>query len=120
MIDRDPLHCCHRFPAEILARAVKLYFRFPLSLSMFGVILTARRTVVSHQMIRMRAEKFGRTFPMTFADARPAGLETNGDWTKSSSRSEARNTGYGAPSTRTVSFSMGWCKACATPGRQIV
>ena len=29
---RDPLYRRHRFPAEIIAHAVWLYFRFPLSL----------------------------------------------------------------------------------------
>ncbi|MCS0462865.1 IS6 family transposase, partial [Rhizobium favelukesii] len=29
MTDRDPLYRRHRFPAEIIAHAVWLYFRFP-------------------------------------------------------------------------------------------
>ena len=31
---RDPLYRRHRFPAEVIAQAVWLYLRFPLSLRM--------------------------------------------------------------------------------------
>ena len=62
MTDRDPLYRRHRFPAEIIAHAVWLYFRFPLSLRMVEDILAARGIVVSHQTVRLWAEKFGRTF----------------------------------------------------------
>jgi transposase-like protein len=31
---RDPLYLPHRFPAEVIAHAVWLYLRFPLSLRM--------------------------------------------------------------------------------------
>ena len=34
MTNRDPLYRRHRFPAKIIAHAVWLYFRFPLSLRM--------------------------------------------------------------------------------------
>jgi len=62
MTDRDPLYCRHRFPAEVIAQAVWLYFRFPLSLHMVKDLLAARGIIVSHQTIRLWAEKFGRTF----------------------------------------------------------
>ena len=62
MTDRDPLYRRHRFPAEIIAHAVWLYFRFPLSLRMVEDMLAARGIIVSHQTIRLWAEKFGRTF----------------------------------------------------------
>lgn len=62
MTDRDPLYCRHRFPAEIIAHAVWLYYRFPLSLRMVEDMLAARGIIVSHQTIRLWAEKFGRTF----------------------------------------------------------
>ncbi|WP_184707398.1 IS6 family transposase [Rhizobium lusitanum] len=62
MTDRDPLYCRHRFPAEIIAHAVWLYYRFPLSLRMVEDMLAARGIIVSHQTIRLGAEKFGRTF----------------------------------------------------------
>jgi putative transposase len=59
---RDPLYHHHRFPSEIVAHAVWLYFRFPLSLRMVEDLLAARGITVSHQTIRTWAEKFGRNF----------------------------------------------------------
>jgi putative transposase len=61
-IARDPLYRRHRFPAEIIAHAVWLYFRFPLSLRMVEDMLAARGIIVTHQTIRDWAEKFGRHF----------------------------------------------------------
>lgn len=60
--DRDPLYHRHRFAAEIIAHAVWLYFRFPLSLRMVEDMLAARGIFVSHQTVRLWAEKFGRAF----------------------------------------------------------
>src|SRR5436309_3333684 len=57
-----PSYAGHRFPAEIIAHAVWLYFRFPLSLRMVEDMLAARGIIVSHQTIRSWAEKFGRHF----------------------------------------------------------
>ena len=62
MTDRDPLYRRHRFPPEIISHAVWLYFRFPLSLRMVEDLLAARGVVVSHQTVRLWAEKFGRAF----------------------------------------------------------
>ncbi|MCM2477417.1 IS6 family transposase [Rhizobium sp. CG5] len=59
---RDPLYRRHRFPAEVIAHAVWLYFRFPLSLRMVEDMLAARGVIVSHQTVRLWAEKFGRHF----------------------------------------------------------
>ncbi len=59
---RDPLYRRHRFPTEIIAHAVWLYFRFPLSLRMVEAILAARGIIVLHQTVRLWAEKFGGAF----------------------------------------------------------
>jgi len=59
---RNPLYRRHRFPAEVIAHAVWLYFRFPLSLRMVEDMLAARGVIVSHQTVRLWAEKFGRHF----------------------------------------------------------
>lgn len=61
-IARDPLYRRHRFPAEVIAQAVWLYFRFPLSLRMVEDMLAARGVIVTHQTVRSWAEKFGRHF----------------------------------------------------------
>ncbi len=50
----------HRFPAEVIAHAVWLYTRFPLSLTMVEDVLAARGIIVSHETVRRWAEKFGR------------------------------------------------------------
>jgi len=52
-IARDPLYRRDRFPAEVIAHAVWLYFRFPLSLRMVEDMLAARGIVVSHQKSRV-------------------------------------------------------------------
>lgn len=62
MTDRDPLYRRHCFPAEVIAHAIWLYFRFPLSQRMVEDLLAARGIIVSHQTVRLWAEKFGRTF----------------------------------------------------------
>lgn len=62
MTDQDPLYRRHRYPADIIAYAVWLYLRVPLSLRMVEDMLAARCIIVSHQAIRLWAEKFGRTF----------------------------------------------------------
>ncbi|CAD7025884.1 DDE domain-containing protein [Pseudorhizobium halotolerans] len=61
-VTRDRLYRRHRFPAEVIAHAVWLYFRFPLSLRMVEDLLAARGIIVSHQTVRLWAEKFGRHF----------------------------------------------------------
>jgi putative transposase len=38
-IHHDPLYRRHRFPAEVIAHAVWLYYRFPLSLRMVEDLL---------------------------------------------------------------------------------
>ena len=66
-----PNSCCrgHRFPAEVIAHAVWLYFRFPLSLRMVEDLLAVRGIVVSHETVRRWAEKFGRKFAPLCVDA---------------------------------------------------
>jgi len=49
----------HRFPSYVIAHAVWLYFKFPLSLRMVEDLLAERGIIVSHQTIRTWAEKFG-------------------------------------------------------------
>lgn len=61
-LTRDPLYRRHRFPAGVIAHAVWLYFRFPLSLRMVEDLLAERGIMVSHQTVRLWAEKFGRHF----------------------------------------------------------
>ena len=52
----------HRFPAEIIAHAVWLYFRFPLSLRLVEEMLLERGIAVSYETIRVWAMKFGAEY----------------------------------------------------------
>jgi len=54
---REPLYRRQRFPAEIIAHAVWLHFRFPLSLRMVEDMLAAGGIIVSHLTVRLWAEK---------------------------------------------------------------
>src|SRR4051794_30873223 len=58
----DPRYAGYRFPAEIISYAVRLYFRFPLSLRMGEEMLAARGLIISHETVRKWARKFGRDF----------------------------------------------------------
>ena len=58
----NSLYCGHRFPAKMIAYAVWLYFRFPLSLRMVEDLPAARGIIVSHETVRRWAEKLGRDF----------------------------------------------------------
>ena len=59
---RSSIYHRHRFPPDVIAHAVWLHFRFPLSLRMVEDLLAERGIIVSHQTIRMWAEKFGRQY----------------------------------------------------------
>lgn len=49
----------HRFPPQIIAHAVWLYFRFLLSLRLVEELLLECGIVVSYETIRRWAKKFG-------------------------------------------------------------
>jgi len=59
MISRPVSSKRHRFPPEIIAHAVWLYFRFPLSLRLVEEMLLERGILVSYETIRRWALKFG-------------------------------------------------------------
>jgi len=52
----------HRFPPAIIAHAVCVYFRFPLSLRLVEEMLHERGIVVSYETVRRWAMKFGRDY----------------------------------------------------------
>src|SRR3954463_6248879 len=52
----------HRFPPEIIAHAVWLYFRFRLSLRLVEEMLLERGIVVSYETVRRWALKFGPAY----------------------------------------------------------
>jgi putative transposase len=52
----------HRFARAIIAHAVWLYFRFPLSMRLVEEMLAERGIVVSYETVRRWAMKFGPDF----------------------------------------------------------
>lgn len=52
----------HRFPAEIIAEALWLYFRSTVSYRMVEDMLAYRGIFVTHKTMREWAEKFGRDY----------------------------------------------------------
>lgn len=59
MIQGTISHKRHRFPPAVIAHAVWLYFRFPLSLRLVEEMLLERGIIVSYETIRCWAKKFG-------------------------------------------------------------
>jgi putative transposase len=56
----QPVSCRrHRYPPQVIAHAVWLYFRYPLSLRLVEELLLERGIVVSHETIRRWGKKFG-------------------------------------------------------------
>ena len=92
----DPTYAGYRFPAELIAYAVWLYFRFPLSLRMVEEMLAARGISVSYETIR-RWSGSEPGIRQPHPSARPRAAATNGTLMKSSSPSPARSIGCGAP-----------------------
>jgi putative transposase len=62
MTSRSVSYKRHRFPPAIIAHAVWLYCRFPLSLRLVEEMLLERGIVVAYETVRRRAMKFGRDY----------------------------------------------------------
>jgi putative transposase len=62
----------HRFPPEIIAHAVWLYFRFPLSLRLVEEMMLERGIVVSYETVRRWATKFGPEYARRLKRKRPS------------------------------------------------
>ena len=108
LTSRDALYRRHRFPAEVISYAVWLYFRFPLSLRMVEEMLAARGICVTYETVRQWGKKFGKAFSDQIRQRAPARGDKWHIWMRSSSRSPASNTGFGAPSIKMASFSTSW------------
>jgi hypothetical protein len=101
----------HRFPAEIIAHAVWLYFRFPLSRQLVGEMLLERGIVVSYEAIRQWALKFGPDYARPIKRKR---LSRRDIWhLRSWSPLPARSTGCGGPSIRMDTCSIKSCRRTA-------
>ena len=62
----------HRFPSQIIAHAVWLYFRFPLSLRLVEELLLERGIVVSYETVRVWAQKFGPDYARRLKRKKPS------------------------------------------------
>ncbi|MGR9375805.1 IS6 family transposase [Rhizobium leguminosarum] len=62
----------HRFPPQIIAHAVWLYFRFPLSLRLVEEMLLERGIVVSYETIRRWGRKFGAAYAKQLRRKKPS------------------------------------------------
>ncbi|WP_414475324.1 IS6 family transposase [Microvirga sp. M2] len=61
----------HRFPPQIIAHAVWLYVRFPLSLRLVEEMLLERGIIVSYETIRRWGRKFGPEYARRLRRKRP-------------------------------------------------
>lgn len=66
----------HRFPPQIIAHAVWLHFRFPLSLRLVEDMLLERGIVVSYETIRRWGLKFGPDYARRLRRKRPGSNDT--------------------------------------------
>jgi putative transposase len=62
----------YRFPPEIIAHAVWLYFRFPLTLRLVEEMLLERGILVSYETVRRWALKFGPDYARRLKRKRPS------------------------------------------------
>ena len=62
MPDRASLYRGHRFPAEVIAHAVRRYLRFALSDRDVAELLAERGITVSSETVRHWGAKFGAQF----------------------------------------------------------
>lgn len=62
----------HRYPPHIIAHAVWLYFRFPLSVRLVEEMLLERGIVVSYETIRRWGRKFGTAYAKQLRIKKPS------------------------------------------------
>ena len=105
----------HRYPPHIIAHAVWVCFRFPLSFRLVEELLAARGIIVSYETIRCWAKKFGPEYARHLKRKPRAGT-TSGTLTRSSSALLAGNTGCGERWTRMAMFSTRSCSPAQHQG----
>ena len=107
----------HRFPPAIIAHAVWLYFRFPLSFRLVEEMLLERGIVVSYETVRRWAMKFGRDYARRLK-RKSASRRDIWHLDEVSSPSAANSIGCGGRSIRTDISSMKSSRRAATPRQQ--
>ncbi|GGJ61883.1 IS6 family transposase [Streptomyces brasiliensis] len=71
MESAPPLYKGHRYPAEVIAHCVWLYFRFPLSFREVEEMMLERGVVVSCETVRRWCGKFGQQYANLLRRRRP-------------------------------------------------
>src|SRR5215469_9098166 len=66
-----PSYRCHRYPPEIIAQCVRLYYRFSLSYRDVEELMFERGVIVSYESIRRWCHKFGPFFAAAIRQQRP-------------------------------------------------
>jgi putative transposase len=72
MTERPISYKRYRFPPQVIAHAVWLYFRFPLSLRLVEELLLERGIVVSYETVRVWAQKFGPDYARRLKRKKPS------------------------------------------------
>jgi transposase-like protein len=66
-----PSYKGYRYPVEVIAHCVWLYFRFPLSFREVEELMLERGVMVSHETIRRWCAKFGQSYANGLRRRRP-------------------------------------------------
>src|SRR5262249_49290816 len=77
MSTTSPSYRGYRYPAEVIAQCVRLYYRFPLSYRGVEELLFERGVVVSYETIRAWCLKFG---PLIAAELKRRRPQPKGTW----------------------------------------
>ncbi|MFH9861334.1 IS6 family transposase [Streptomyces sp. NPDC017202] len=67
----SPSYKGHRYPVEVIAHCVWLYFRFPLSFREVEELMLERGVLVSHETVRRWCAKFGQIYANGLRRRRP-------------------------------------------------
>lgn len=71
MSSASPSYRGHRYPVEVIAHCVWLYFRFPLRFREVEELMLERGAIVSYESIRRWCLKFGQTYANGLRRRRP-------------------------------------------------
>src|SRR5690606_30560372 len=112
MEPRASLYHRHRFPAEIIAEAVWLYYRFPLSFRMVEDMLAYRGYLSPIRQYVNGQKSLEEHRPIPFAVAHLA-LVTNGTWMRLLSRSKESAIFCGVPLIKMALCLKFWFKNTA-------
>ncbi|PWI08823.1 IS6 family transposase [Streptomyces sp. NWU339] len=76
MPSTPPSYKNHRYPAEVIAHCVWLYFRFPLSFREVEELMLQRGVIVSYETVRRWCMKFGQAYANGLRRRRPRPRDT--------------------------------------------